>query len=235
MNIIITGASKGIGYELVKKLIINPAHKIIAVSRNKPELDRLTEECKALSKSPLITLVADLSFDTDIERITFEIQHHMPVVDILVNNAGALVNKPFEVLNMSDLRKVYEVNVFAPFLLTQQLLPSLKKSSLAHIVNISSMGGVQGTAKFPGLSAYSSSKGAMCVLTECLAEEFKGTKIKVNCLALGAVQTEMLEDAFPGFKAPLKANEMADFIANFIVTGHHFFNGKIIPVSLSTP
>jgi NAD(P)-dependent dehydrogenase (short-subunit alcohol dehydrogenase family) len=97
------------------------------------------------------------------------------------------------------------------------------------------MGGVQGSAKFAGLSAYSSSKAALCTLTECLAEELKLENISVNCLALGAVQTEMLSKAFPGYRAPLSASEMAEFIVQFARSGHYYFNGKILPVSSTTP
>ena len=105
----------------------------------------------------------------------------------------------------------------------------------SHIVNIGSMGGFQGSAKFKGLSLYSAAKGAVAVLTESMAEEFKERGIKVNALALGAVQTEMLASAFPGYKAPLTAGQMAEFIADFALNGHKYFNGKILPVSLSTP
>jgi len=82
---------------------------------------------------------------------------------------------------------------------------------------------------------YAASKGALAILTECMAEELKGRNIKANCLALGAVQTEMLAEAFPGYEAPVKPNEMASFIKNFALNGHHVYNGKILPVSLSTP
>ena len=87
-----------------------------------------------------------------------------------------------------------------------------KLSSSSHVVNISSIGGLANTSKFPGLSAYSSSKGALNILTEMLAEEYKETSIKFNTLALGAVQTEMLEEAFPGYNAPISPNEVSKFI-----------------------
>ena len=123
----------------------------------------------------------------------------------------------------------------APVLLIQSLLDLLRKSREAHVVNISSMGGVQGSKKFPGLSAYSASKAALQVLTECLAEEFKEENIAFNSLALGAVQTDMLAETFPGYKAPLKASEMAEFIADFAINGRRFYRGKTVQVSLSTP
>ena len=72
-------------------------------------------------------------------------------------------------------------------------------------MHISSMGGVQGSSKFPGLSLYSAAKGAVCVFTESLSTEWVQRGIAVNALALGAVQTEMLDEAFPGFQAPVQS------------------------------
>ena len=97
------------------------------------------------------------------------------------------------------------------------------------------MGGFQGSAKFAGLSAYSSSKAAVVGLTECLAEELKDKDIFVNCLAIGAVQTEMLSEAFPGYEAPVSPKQMAEYIFDFAIKGSQFYNGKILPVSSSTP
>ncbi|MEP7265115.1 MAG: SDR family oxidoreductase, partial [Bacteroidota bacterium] len=161
--------------------------------------------------------------------------HKITAIDVLINNAGALVNKPFEQITMDDLQQCYLVNVFAPYLLIQHLLPLLKAASLAHVVNISSMGGFQGVQKFPGLSAYSSSKAALVNVTECLAEELKTTNVRINCLCLGAVTTEMLTEAFPGYQAPVTAAAMGDFIAKFALQNQEFMHGKIIPVALSTP
>jgi NAD(P)-dependent dehydrogenase (short-subunit alcohol dehydrogenase family) len=97
------------------------------------------------------------------------------------------------------------------------------------------MGGFQGSAKYKGLSYYSASKAALACLTECLANEFTEYGICINCLALGAVQTEMFDEAFPGYKAPVDAKQMAEFIAGFALTGHKFFNGKILPVAINNP
>ena len=116
----------------------------------------------------------------------------------------------------------------------QAAIPKMNPNG-SHIVNISSMGGFQGSVKFPGLSAYSTSKAALCSFTELFAEEYKDSGIKMICLCLGAVQTEMLEEAFPGFKAPHSPEEMASFIYTFATTQGDFMNGKIIPVSQSTP
>lgn len=236
MNAIITGASRGVGYELVKELCERGVDTIIAISRNEEKLKKLESDCMNLdSKCKVIGLSYDLCADINWSDLLSKIKQHVNRVDVLVNNAGSLVNRSFAELPLDDARKVFEVNFFAVFGLTQTLLPIMGGAEQTHVVNIGSMGGVQGSAKFPGLSAYSASKGAVATLSECLAEELKEQNIKVNCLALGAVQTEMLEEAFPGYQAPLQANEMAAFIADFALNTGQYINGKVIPVSLSTP
>lgn len=237
MNIIVTGASQGIGYELVKDFCRQlKSGKIIALSRNAQNLEKLKNECVAIN--PFVAVVpvtADISSVKLSQTHSTLFQSEMPHVDILVNNAGLLVKKNFSDLSEEDIYRVYNVNVFSLFRLVKILKHQMGGAKSTHIVNISSIGGFQGSAKFAGLSAYSSSKGAAAVLTECLAEEFKSDNIKVNCLALGAAQTKMLEEAFPGYKAPLTAEQMSTFISSFALTGSNFFNGKILPVSLSTP
>lgn len=230
MNCIITGASKGIGFEIVKYLAQNADHQILALSRNIEQLETLLEDAPHNNVEVLKFDLQDQASDALIA-----ILEGWNSIDVLINNAGYLVHKPFEELSSDDWRSIYEVNVLGPVTLINTCLPYLKNSSKAHVVNISSMGGIQGSAKFSGLSAYSSAKGAMSILSECLAEEWKETHISVNALALGAVQTEMLESAFPGYQAPLHANEMAEYIAWFAQNGHKYYNGKVLPVSVSTP
>lgn len=225
MNIIVTGAGRGIGFELVKKLSSNFENKIYAISRN-------LEQVESLGATNVMHKSIDFTSSNVQEKFSMLIEE-IEEVDIIVNNAGLLVNKSFQSISQEELELSYKVNVFAPFQLIQAALPKLKKGS--HILNISSMGGFQGSAKFPGLSAYSSSKAAIANLTEILAEELKSQEIAVNCLALGAVQTEMLEEAFPGYEAPISPSEMAKFIADFAINGSKYFNGKVLPVSLSTP
>src|SRR5690606_26906492 len=154
-------------------------------------------------------------------------------VDILINNAGALINKPFLDTSMEEFAHMLQTNVMAHANMIKHIVPLMREGG--HIVNISSMGGFQGSVKFPGLSAYSASKGALAILTECLAEELKDKNIKVNCLALGSSQTEMFEAAFPGMQAGTLAFEMGRYVADFALNGSKYFNGKIIPVSNTTP
>lgn len=224
-NVIVTGSSRGIGFEL-SRLFADAGHRVLALSRNiKPVQD--------LGHPGISSLPFDLCKEEDILSLTGYLNDTWDGVDILINNAGQLLNKPFAETTTSEFEAVYQVNVLGVAALIRILLP--KMSADGHVVNISSMGGVQGSAKFPGLSAYSSSKGAVITLTELLAEEFKDTGPSFNVLALGAVQTEMLAEAFPGYKASVTAGEMAAYIMDFALTGQKFYNGKILQVSSSTP
>lgn len=237
MNIVITGSSKGIGFELSKLFAQDKENTVIGIARNENLLKELRNECiKQNLKTKFKALVFDLEDLNAVKsNLKAEIKQHISSIDILINNAGFLVNKPFIDTKLEDINKTLNINFISPSLVIQELIPMLKESNIKHVVNISSMGGFQGSSKFPGLSFYSASKAALANLTECLAEEYKDDEIKFNCLTLGAVNTDMLKSAFPGYDAPLEPNEMAQFIYNFAINNHKFMNGKVIPVSLSTP
>lgn len=223
-NIIITGTSRGIGYELAIQFA-NEGHQVLAISRKTPQ---------ELIENPNVTcLLIDISVEDEMREIDKFIASTWNRVDVLINNAGCLVNRPFSQLTQSDFERVYKVNVFGVANLIKTCLPYMHKGS--HVVSISSMGGIQGSSKFAGLAAYSSSKGALITLSELLAEEYKEQGIAFNVLALGAVNTEMLEEAFPGYEAPISAKEMADYIFNFALTGNKYYNGKVLQVSSTTP
>lgn len=225
--IVIVGTSRGIGKALLQQLAANPEHHIVALSRN-------------------ISIAAEFNNFTNIDFFAFDLESDLvrenaaaifaqyDKIDILINNAGKLANKPLLELTKQEIDACYQVNVVGVMQTVQAAVPKMIVSG-GHIVNISSIGGFQGSVKFAGLSAYSTSKAAVCSFTELFAEEYKESAIKMNCLCLGAAQTEMLEEAFPGYQAPVSAEKMAEYIANFSLTAHQWINGKIIPVSLSTP
>lgn len=235
MNIVITGCGRGIGAELAGLFTSNENNTVFLISKSEERLDKLISKLKQKPKSARIIKIACDLTEFDSANLVGKISEHAGNIDILINNAGYLEKNNFEDFSTSSAESIFKVNFFAPAKLIQSLLPMLKKSERAHVVNIGSIGGFQGSVKFPGLSYYSSSKAAIASLTECLAEEFKKTNIRFNCLALGAVQTEMLNEAFPGYKAPVDATEMAEFIYDFALNSANLINGKVIPVSLSTP
>jgi NAD(P)-dependent dehydrogenase (short-subunit alcohol dehydrogenase family) len=224
-KIVITGTSRGIGLELVK-IFAKAGHEVLALSRN-------PESIKKLDLKNIHFFEFDITREEDLQKASEFIKEEWSSLDILINNAGVIVNKPFEEITSEEFERVYKVNVFGVAALTKKMLPLINKNG--HVITVSSMGGVQGSMKFPGLSAYSSSKGAVITLTELLAEEYKENGPAFNVLALGAVQTEMLQEAFPGYKAPLQPGEMAKYIADFSLTGNKFYNGKLLQVSNSTP
>lgn len=224
-NFVILGTSRGIGKEIVLQLAKNPENTIHALSRNNcSEFDQL---------SNVHFHAFDLNSNTVRENAT-AIFAEIGTIDYMVNNAGKLISKPFLELTSEDIQSCYQTNVIGVMQTVQAAVPFLVKGG-AHVVNISSMGGFQGSVKFAGLSAYSTSKAAICSFTELFSEEYKDSKIAMNCLCLGAVQTEMLAEAFPGYEAPHQPNEMAAFILDFLLNGHRFYRGKILPVSISTP
>jgi 3-oxoacyl-[acyl-carrier protein] reductase len=228
MNIIVNGGTRGIGKEIVLRLAQDD-NKILVTGRNKKVLKSLSNRF-----SNVETVEIDLSvFNKYIESVRDYVSIHFRKVDILINMAGLLVNKEFMEISESEARLMMETNFFGPASLIRVVKPFMKKGS--HIVNISSMGGYQGSSKYKGLSYYSASKAALACLTECLSTEFADSGICVNCLALGAVQTEMFSEAFPGLVAPVNAKNMAEYISEFALKGNKYFNGKIIPVAANNP
>lgn len=237
MVVMITGAGRGIGFETAKYLAGFDDIQIIALTGHREGLDKLMTTCSGLNKSssiyPILFDLNDLPEHPDslLKKLPFKPDH----LDILINNAGLLINKPFRETEPDEIGQMFRINCFAPALLIRQLLPYMGGEKTTHVVNISSMGGFQGSMKFPGLAYYSASKAALACLTECLNMEFKDTRIIFNCLALGSVQTDMFKKAFPEKQAQSKPDEMARFIGNFALHSHKYIRGKIIPVSVSNP
>jgi len=233
MNIVITGASTGIGFEILQS-VANEKNKICTLSRTIEPIQNFID--KSQLNESVLALKNDFADTQSISKIYEKIIAYLNYsIDVLILNAGIITVKPIENYSISEIENLFNVNTISPILLTQKLSPYLGKTSRGHIVSIGSMGGYQGSVKFAGLSIYSASKGALSIFTECIAEELKDRNISCNCLCLGAVQTQMLAKAFPDYQAPVNANEMGKWIAQFALTGQYFFNGKIIPISLSTP
>lgn len=229
MNIIINGGTRGIGKEVVIYLARNDNNQILVTGRNEKVLKSLTK------KFPNVrSLAIDISeFDLHSDIFEQTVNHSFKKIDIIINLAGLLISKEFTEFSNDEARRIMETNFFGPASLIRTVKPFMSRGS--HIVNISSMGGFQGSQKYNGLSYYSASKAALSCLSECLALEFSGSGISVNCLALGSVQTEMLNEAFPGYKAQVTSKDMAEYICEFAFNGHKYFNGKVLPVAVTNP
>ncbi len=229
MNIIINGGTRGIGKETVLLMAQDMGNQLLVTGRNEVALNSLSSMFENITTLPAdFSLFADYS-DSFRDRVFSLFEK----IDIVINFTGMLIAKEFMKFTESEARKIMETNFFGPAAAIRIVKPLLCSGS--HIVNISSMGGFQGSTKYNGLSYYSSSKAALACLSECLAGEFSEAGISVNCLALGAVQTDMLGEAFPGYNAPVKAKEIAKFISDFAINDNKFFNGKIIPVAVGNP
>lgn len=233
MKILITGVSSGVGFEAVLDMVQNGDHEIIALARSEDKLKRLYEIALGLNPAcKLYPAKFDIVHDDYTSLVNF-VKQKVGTIDVLINNAGQLIQKPFDEITQIDFAAMLQSNLMGHIKMIQNMLPLLNDN--AHVVNIGSMAGFMGSVKFPGMSAYAASKAALHALTECLAVEYSERNIHFNCLALGSAQTEMLEEAFPGYQSPVMAFEMGKYIADFALTAHKFFNGKVLPVAVSTP
>ncbi len=230
--VVVTGASRGVGREAVKALVLGHRTNVLAIARDEPALRSLQQECGAAS-ARVEVLTLDLAAADAVPHVVRQVGGRRLLG--LLNNAGLLRKRDFGAWTLPDLQELFLVNAHLPFLLAQALVDRLAGTPPGHVLNIGSMGGVQGSAKFPGLAGYSASKMALAGLTECMAEELRERGVRCNCLALGAVDTAMLREAFPGYQAPVSARDMGAEVARFFLEGHKYFNGKVLPMAIGTP
>ena len=221
-TIVVTGTSSGIGHQICIQAAKMNFH-VISVSRNIEPLKDI---------GGIESFATDITNKDSVDEFIANLKSRKIKIDILINNAGYLVNELFGDTTYESFKKTFDVNVFGLAEITRSLIPII--NSDGHVINISSIGGVNGSKKFPGLSAYSSSKAAVIALTEVLAEEYQNGP-SFNVLALGAVQTKMLKEAFPDYNVETKPEEMAKYILDFAINGNKLFNGKLISVSNSNP
>lgn len=224
---VVVGSSSGIGKEIIRNLSSNPSYEVYALSRN---ISAISNELSAHENIHFWPFDLTKNVKEQLEKSPL----NGLTIDYLINNAGVLIKKSFENLQEDDFLTSFRTNSLGVMQTVQALLKQFNKNG-THIVNISTMGAFQGSAKFPELIAYGTTKAAICNFTELFAAEFSESSLKMNCLCLGAVNTPMLQTAFPGYEAQISAEKMAEYIINFTVHSGQFINGKIIPVSISTP
>ena len=214
-TILVSGSSSGIGFAICEESK-KQGHNVIGISRN---INSQATELGIRSYS------VDVTNQNQINELVNNLTSENITIDILINNAGLLIKDKFRDTTDDTFKKVYDVNIFGLANLTRALLPIINTDG--QVINISSIGGVNTSKKFPGLSAYASSKGALITLTEVLAEEYR-SRPRFNCLALGSVKTKMLAEAFPGYEAKIMPDEMAKQILDFAFDQNNKRNGEII-------
>lgn len=222
---IVTGASGGIGAALCRYLCESGV-EVIGVSRRP----------SALSFPNYTHLELDLTQKASLAELASR-AHKMKNarLRVLIHGAAILHSVPFNAISDEQEDAMLKLNLMVPVWLTRMLLPWLQAANEAHTVFISSMAGYQGSHKYPGLTIYGLTKSGITGLAEALASEYAGTGLRFNALALGAVQTAMLAEAFPGYTGGVSPQRMAEFIGSFSLNGHKVLNGKVIPVSMDDP
>lgn len=226
VQVVVTGAGKGIGFTLCE-VFSALGCEVVAISRQlKP----------SFKGQNIYHVQADIA---NVEATASQIDKLFPgdhsTLKVLIHNAGVLINKPFEMLTFEEMTTMNGVNYLYPMYLTQKLMPWLRKSKHAHTLYIGSMGGFQGSLKYPGLTVYGSTKAGGAGFIEGLASEFRGSGLYFNALSLGAVQTDMLKEAFPLLEESLDVETICNWIAKFALEGFKVMNGQNLPISLGNP
>jgi len=211
---IVTGASRGIGRAICLGLA-KEAATIVLAARDEKQLKETAEQVNNAGGKAEIVL-ADLTDEEAVKRIIKVTGVKFGRLDILVNNAGIAHSAKLEDTTTPDWDNCFKVNARAPFILCREALPLLKKAESAHIINIASVVGVKG---YPLQSAYTASKHALRGMTISLAEELRGSNIRVNLLCPGGVDTNMVTKIRPDIKKDelIGPDEIAELVV-YLVT-----------------
>ncbi len=181
-TILITGASRGIGHAIAKRMDAQ-FENIILVSKNKDILDNST---KSFKKSKIFKYVVNLESEKEVLNFTEDISKRFNCLDVLVNNAGVYLGKTFEKQSIEDVLKMINLNLTSYILLTHQLLPLLKKGNSPQIINISSFAV---TEKLQGEAVYTATKSAVSSFSDVLRKEISPLGVRITAIQPGGVDT----------------------------------------------
>ena len=231
--VIVTGASRGIG-RAISISLAQEAATVILAARSIEKLQEVADEVSKAGGKPEI-VVTELTEEESIKNLVKTTNEKFNRLDILINNAGVTHSAKLEHTTTADWQRCINVNARAPFILCREALPLLKKTHPAYIINIASVVGVKG---YPLQSAYTSSKHALRGMTISLAEELKGSNIRVHLLCPGGVDTEMVGSVRPDIKKDelIHPEEIAELVL-YLVThkGNAVIDELHIRRATSTP
>jgi len=230
---IVTGASRGIGRAISIALAREAATLVLAarsIQKLQETADRIT---KAGGRAEIA--VTELTKEESIKTLVKLTSEKFGRLDILVNNAGVTHSAKLEETSTEDWQRCIQVNARAPFILCREALPLLKKAEAGYIINIASVVGVKG---YPLQSAYTSSKHALRGMTISLAEELRGSNIRVHLLCPGGVDTDLVQKVRPDIKKDelMQPEEIAELVL-YLVThkGNAVIDELHIRRAASTP
>jgi NAD(P)-dependent dehydrogenase (short-subunit alcohol dehydrogenase family) len=233
-SVLITGAGSGIGREVCLSFLTS-GWNVIGLLRNVVQGESLKNACEDL-RGTLSLIHVDLNDSDFLDSITNGLSDlDIDSLDVLINVAGGLDVKELNDIDETHLKSMMRINFEVPVLLTKELIPFLSNGGSSNIINITSMSGFQGSVRFPGLSIYGASKAALGSWTESIAVELVSKNIHANALAIGSVNTDMLQKAFPDYEATINPEEMAEYIYSFASLGYKFYNGKTLSVAITNP
>jgi 3-oxoacyl-[acyl-carrier protein] reductase len=189
---IVTGASRGIGRAISLAFAAEGATTVLS-ARSQPDLEETAETVRTTGGQAVVVR-ADLVHEDSIKSLVRTTAERCGRLDILVNNAGITHSAPLEATRTEDLDRCWAVNARAPFLLCREALPLLRRASRGYIINIASVVGVKG---YPQQSAYTASKHALRGMSMSLAEELRGSNVRVHVICPGGVDTDLVRNVRP--------------------------------------
>jgi len=225
---IITGAGRGIG-RATARLFARAGAQVILFSRTPSQLDEAVAEITGAGGQAL-SIVGDVSREEDVHSLFQKVLETYSRVDVLVNCAGIVAVRPFVEMDVATWDRVIGVNLRGTFLCCREAFQIMAAQQQGIIINMSSLSGVKGVEKFPGLSAYNVSKAGVASLTEILAVEGKPYNIRVCAVSPGAVDTEMLSQAAPHLKAGVTPDDMAEILLFLADDSGRVFSGSNIEI-----